>query len=143
MSNPNKVQPERPIEDDPDNPTTTKTLGLDELQLAKQPGDRETVQEQRLEQQANSAARTERNVAETAQNEPKPDLALTTAFHLSNSAIEQSEATMNARKAAVTDLNHTIVDPAIIVDSGFESIPKQASGIQNSGSSLKDDQNVK
>ena len=114
MSNPNKVQPERPIVADPDNPTMTKTLGLDKLQPDKQPGDGETVEDQSLQQQANPAARIERNVDETAQNEPKADLSMTDMFHPSHSEIMPSKTTMNAAsKALVTNRDHRIVGPAI------------------------------
>ena len=112
MSNLNKVQPDKLVIDDPESLTMAITLGLDKLQSGKQPGDEETVEDQILEQHANPAARIERNVAETAQNEPKADPSLTTALPLSHSAIEQSEAIMNASKATVSDQNHTLLDPA-------------------------------
>ena len=114
MSNPNKDLPERPIVANPDNPTMTKTLSLEFIQISKQPGDRETVEDQSLEQQAIPEARSLRNVDETAQNEPKADLSMTASFHPAHQAIEQSETTMNAAiKAAVTNRDHPIVGLAI------------------------------
>ena len=55
---------------------------------------------------------------------------MTEAFHPSpvklDLAKKQSELTMNASKAAVTNRDHPIIGPASTVDAGFENILKEA-----------------
>ena len=109
----------------------TKTLGQDKLQSAKQPGggDGGTVPDQSREQDS-SAPIVLQELDETAQNEPKSSLAMTEVFYPSTHRLDLAdklgEKILNFGKAAVTNRDHPIDNPADPIDANFESIVKDA-----------------
>ena len=80
--------------------------------------------------QDSSASSSLRGLDETAQNEPKSGLAMTEVFDpfldKRDLASKLGKTKMNASKAAMTDRDHPLDDPASLVDAGFKSMFKDA-----------------